>query len=125
MQVRLIDGKIPTTPGMLLFVTRHVNASVGRFARRVAEVKVRIADENGPKGGVDKRCVIVARLDGDASGVVVVRRRHADFYGAIAAAAHALKRRLARDLGDRMGRSSRPPGSAGSRRTRQRERLGR
>lgn len=117
MNVRLIDGKIPTTPGMLQFVNRHVARAAGRFAAGIAEVRVRIADVNGPKGGVDKRCIIIAKLDG-RGGTLMVRHRHTNYYGAIAAAAEVLKRRLARGLGDRAGRggkarrSSRTPTAA-------------
>lgn len=40
-----------------------------RFQQRIRRIEVRLVDENGPKGGVDRRCVARARLD-DGTQVV-------------------------------------------------------
>lgn len=99
MQIQLIDGHIATTPGMLAFVHTRIAAAVGRFASRLREVRVRITDINGPKGGLDKRCVILATVNGrgkKGGSVVIARDCAADFYAAIAGASHTLKRLVAR-----------------------------
>ncbi|CAG0957333.1 hypothetical protein PHYC_00538 [Phycisphaerales bacterium] len=99
MQIRLIDGRIATTPGMLEFVHTRLAAAVGRFASRLREVRVRIVDVNGPKGGLDKRCVILATVNGRGKGggsVVIARECAAGFYAAIAGASHTLKRLVTR-----------------------------
>ena len=88
MQIRLIDRSIQTTPGMLEFVHSHITAAVRRFASRVREIRVQIADVNGPKGGLDKRCVILATVSG-GRGHVIARHRDSEFYATIAGAAHA------------------------------------
>lgn len=100
MQIRFIDGRIPTTPGMLEFVQSHITAAVGRFASRIRDIRVRIADVNGPRGGLDKRCVILATVSGRGAGGgdVIVRHGDSDFYAAIAGAAHGLKHLLARRI---------------------------
>lgn len=109
MRIRLIDGAIATTPGMLAFVERHVATALGRFAPGLREIRVRITDVNGPKGGVDKRCVILATPKGRSSGVMIARYADTTFYGAIAGAAHSLKPVVAR----RMARSHACRTSAG------------
>ncbi len=35
---------------------RRVAFALGRFGNRISRIRVRIADVNGPKGGVDARC---------------------------------------------------------------------
>lgn len=99
MHIRLIDGDIPTTSGMLGFVHARIAAAVGRLVSQVREVRVRITDVNGPKRGIDKECVMIAVLDRGGRAEVIVRRREADFYAAIAGAAHALKPAVARRVG--------------------------
>jgi len=101
MQVHLVDGRIPTTPGMLEFVHSRITAAVGRFSSRLQEIRIRIADVNGPKGGLDKRCLILATVNGRGrgdGGVVIARHCDNDFYAAIAGAAHKLKRLVTRHM---------------------------
>lgn len=31
---------------------------LGRFSGRISRVQVRVSDENGPRGGVDKQCLV-------------------------------------------------------------------
>lgn len=79
---------------------------------------MRISDINGPKGGVDKRCVILATVSGRGGGELIARHFDADFYAAIAGAVHALKHLVARRL-DR-GRTKGRVGGGGRDRDRQR-----
>ena len=44
------------------YAARRLRFALGRFARRIDRVEVRLADENGPRGGVDKTCHLCARL---------------------------------------------------------------
>jgi len=99
MRIHLYDGPIKTTPEMLQFVHLHINASIGRFADRIDEVRVRLIDENSPSKGPrsrrgDKVCVMIATMcSGEA---IMAREVGADFYTLIAAAANTLKRRLSK-----------------------------
>lgn len=43
-------------------VERRLRSALGRFAGRIDRVLVRIADVNGPRGGIDKRCRITIVL---------------------------------------------------------------
>ena len=80
-------------------VHRRLDFTLARGARRVRSVGVRLSDLNGPRGGVDKRCLIEIRLDG--LPVVVVEDTQADLYTAIDRAAtragRTVMRRLAQD----------------------------
>lgn len=84
-------------------IAQHVNSRVGfalaRGGSRVARVVVRLSDVNGPRGGVDKRCLIEVRLDGLPA--VVVEDLQSDLYVAIDRAAgragRTVNRRLAMD----------------------------
>lgn len=63
---------------------RRLEFALGRFASRVRSLTVRLSDLNGPRGGLDKKCLISVRLerprkvvvieDVDADGRVVVSR---------------------------------------------------
>lgn len=100
MQIRFINGRIKTTPGMSEYVHSQIEAAVGRFASHVGEVRALIGDVNGPRGGVDKRCLILAavRGHGRGGGEVITRHGDADQYTAIAGAACALKHAVARRM---------------------------
>jgi len=79
-------------------VERRLGFALGRFGGRVVRVAVHLADVNGPRGGVDKRCRVVADLPGHPA--VVVEEADADRNALIDRAAdrvgHALRRRLDR-----------------------------
>jgi len=84
-------------------IAEHVNNRVGfalaRGGNRVGRVVVRLSDVNGPRGGVDKRCLLEVRLDGLPA--VVVEDVQSDLYAAIDRAAgragRTVNRRLALD----------------------------
>ena len=96
MRIQLIDGRIPTTPGMSAFVHARLTAALDRFASRIREVIVRITDVNGPKGGLDKRCIILATVGG--GGQVIARSTDSDFYAAIGKAVATLKSLVGRRI---------------------------
>lgn len=68
-------------------------AVASKFGHRLRSVVVRLEDENGPKGGVDKLCSIEAW---GPFGVRVAEGRGADLFVAAGQALHASARSLAR-----------------------------
>ena len=76
------------------YAGRRVRLALDRF-RDVRRVVVFLDDLNGPKGGMDKFCRIVAEC-GFAS--VVVEESQTDWHAAIASATHRLAHNIARDL---------------------------
>ncbi|MFN7924510.1 MAG: hypothetical protein U0Q16_30695 [Bryobacteraceae bacterium] len=59
-------------------------------------MSVRLADINGPRGGLDKVCAI--QVEGELRSPVIVREGHGSVHGAVAAAAGRAERGVARGL---------------------------
>jgi hypothetical protein len=45
-------------------VTAAVESGMSRYKKRLTRVEVHLSDVNGPKGGIDSRCVLEARAPG-------------------------------------------------------------
>jgi ribosome-associated translation inhibitor RaiA len=84
-------------------VQRRLGFTLSRGVGRVQRVSVKLSDINGPRGGVDKRCLIQIKLGGLPQ--VVVEDVQPDLYAAIDRAAsragRAVMRRLALSQGRR------------------------
>lgn len=73
---------------------RRVRFALGASSGRVLKVVIRLGDENGPRGGIDKRCSIRAIVPGVSP--VIVDQREADLYVAIDRAAARVARTVVR-----------------------------
>ncbi|HQZ38021.1 MAG TPA: hypothetical protein PLH72_03185 [Vicinamibacterales bacterium] len=51
-------------------IARKLGMRLGKFASSIERISVRLSDVNGPKGGVDHRCVIKVVVSGLPSVVV-------------------------------------------------------
>jgi len=84
--------------GLFSYAARRCESALGRLGHQVAQVVLRLSDENGPKGGIAKRCVAEIRLAGGR--VLVIEQRGAAWAESIAGSlergAQALKRVLGR-----------------------------
>ncbi|MFO0745851.1 MAG: HPF/RaiA family ribosome-associated protein [Myxococcota bacterium] len=84
--------------GLRAHAERRAGFSLSRFADALGSVVIRLEDQNGPKGGVDKRCRVEVR--GPSIGTVVVEdvasRWTAAIDRALAAAGRATARAVAR-----------------------------
>jgi len=78
------------------YIRRRLEFALGRFVRRIDRVSVRVADVNGPRGGVDKQCRVRVRLRGVS--VVLVTEAHEELHAAIDRAAGRAGRTVARKL---------------------------
>jgi hypothetical protein len=85
-------------PGDRDTIARKLGKRLGKFASSIERVSVRLSDVNGPKGGVDHKCLIKVVLSGLPS--VVVERRDASLQraanDAIATTAQAVRRSVQR-----------------------------
>jgi putative sigma-54 modulation protein len=72
-----------------------------RCPNALADVRVRLFDTNGPRGGSDKACLVQARLNHRRESVVA-SHVDADLYRAIAAAFAKLERGTRSVLGSRL-----------------------
>lgn len=84
------------TEGLRAHAERRLRFALARFEDRVARVAVRLSDLNGPRGGVDKRCLLRLRARGLAE--IVIDEAGADLYAAISRAAERAGRMLGRGL---------------------------
>ncbi|MCC6954124.1 MAG: hypothetical protein IT290_08405 [Deltaproteobacteria bacterium] len=84
-------------------VQRGFRLALDRFAGRIRDIRVTVDDLNGPKGGIDTRCTVVAALE--PSGTVTVHADGVDAPQAASVAADKLKRLVAKVLERRRGRS--------------------
>ena len=80
------------------YIRRRLGEKLGKYARRLERVTVRMRDINGPRGGVDIQCRIKLVLSGSPSVVVEGRadRLRPALTRALAGAERAIRRTLER-----------------------------
>ncbi len=76
---------------------RRLEFALGRFASRVRSLTVRLTDLNGPRGGLDKKCLIAVRLDRPRK-VLIVEDVDADGDAVISRAADRAARAVSRAI---------------------------
>jgi ribosome-associated translation inhibitor RaiA len=81
---------------------RRLRLAADRFQAKIRDFDVIFRDVNGPRGGVDKRCLLRARLR--RGGSVEVQAAGSTFSAAIGAAAKRLRRVLSRRFGGKIHR---------------------
>jgi ribosomal subunit interface protein len=94
-----IRGNVDLTQALGQYVERRVQVALGRFSKRLPLVTVRLMDENGPKGGVDKRCQLLMPMP--PATALSVEESHTDLYTAIDLATDRAVRAVIRELGRR------------------------
>jgi ribosome-associated translation inhibitor RaiA len=77
-------------------VERRARFALRRFGERVRHITVRLTDVNGPKGGTDIQCCVLAALS--PSGEIVIREMHSDPFSAVSRACERARHGLARRL---------------------------
>lgn len=82
------------------YVKSKVQVMLGRYETKIARVDVSLFDINGPKGGEDKCCKIIVRVNGASS--VVVQETAEDLYDAINTCTRRGRRAVKRQLGIRV-----------------------
>jgi len=95
-------------PELAAHVERRLRFALTRFSGRIGRVQVVLADQNGPRGGIDKTCRIVVRLrDG---GDVVAEVSDVDWEVAVDRATTRIGHSTGRELARRRAvrRSGRP-----------------
>lgn len=75
---------------------RRMHFALARFGGRIASVRVTVSDQNGPRGGVDKRCQVAVRLL--PRGELVLSDSDASLHAALDRTADRLGRQVARAL---------------------------
>ena len=109
MQTQIQARGFPLTESLRRHAERRLDFAIGSMQGRLRSVSVRLSDENGPRGGHDKLCLIHVSVPGAAP--VVIEDVESDLYVAIDRAADRLGRALARRL-QRQHRERRANGRA-------------
>jgi ribosome-associated translation inhibitor RaiA len=81
MDVMIRSTLSEVTDCMRSHVFRRAHAALGKYAAEVRVVTLRVRDDNGPRGGVDKQCRLTVELVG--GGQLVARATEATFYTAV------------------------------------------
>jgi len=106
MKLELKTQGLTAAAGLRAQVEERLDAALGRLAHRVSGLRVRLADVNGPRGGIDIQCHIEAAMP--RHGVLRARSTAASVQAALADAsrrlAHTLSRRVGRLAQRRRGR---------------------
>ena len=96
MQVEISIQQGSPDPLLRADVERRLSFALARLSGRVHAVDVRLADVNGPRGGVDKRCRLQLSLR--QLEPIVVTAVEVDYRTAVDRAARKAERALARRL---------------------------
>ncbi len=75
-------------------VKSRIYLVLGRYSSKIRQVEVTLLDVNGPKGGVDKKCLITLRLNHFKS--IVVQETSEDMYFSINNCAQRARRAVER-----------------------------
>ena len=110
MTINVRGYGIDVSPEVGGLVERRLSFALSRFGGRVRAVSVSLADLNGPRGGIDKRCSMQARLA--PRGSVRVEDTDSELPAAVDRAATRLARAIARAL-ERRREGTRSVGNGG------------
>lgn len=99
MHIEIKSQGFAMTNGLRSYTTQRLQPSLGLVRECGRRVSVTLSDENGPRGGMDKRCLISISLAG--SPAVVIADTRSDMYSAIDRASDRALRALARRISRR------------------------
>ncbi|XXF80237.1 ribosome-associated translation inhibitor RaiA [Myxococcaceae bacterium GXIMD 01537] len=97
MKVLLRGVHLSLSESLKAYVQEHLVRHIERLADdEAAEIDISLADNNGPKGGVDKECGVTVRLPGMAS--IHVTERAETVHQAIDAVRDRMEKTLKRHI---------------------------
>jgi len=79
----------------VVLARKRLEFALGRFAGRVRSLTVRLTDLNGPRGGLDKKCLIAVRLNRPRH-VIVIEDIDVDHNAVVSRAAERASRAVSR-----------------------------
>lgn len=96
MQLDIQTNGFSLTDGIREYTRRSMKFAYDRDNGQIMLARVSLADINGPRGGVDKRCQITLTLAGKSN--IVIEDTESDLYVAIDRATDRCERTLIRQL---------------------------
>ena len=102
MVLHIAAIQLNDSPALRQHVTRCIGSALRAVRDRVSRVTVRLMDENGPRGGMDKRCCVEVRMGRGAP--VLIEERDGDVYRAVKVASARVRRAVRRRASKRLRR---------------------
>jgi ribosome-associated translation inhibitor RaiA len=100
MDIRIESPQFPTTNALSSYLRRRLRDHLPFGTERIREVEAHLSDVNGRRGGRDKRCRLIVRLN--QAPEVVVQSTDSDLYTAIRRSADRVGRAVRRSIGRRL-----------------------
>ncbi len=98
MRLTILTNRVLLDEHLRAYIQRRLRFALDRFGAQIRTVAIRLADLNGPRGGIDKRCAVSVTLP--ACSYVHVTQLDRSLYAAVdlavERAAEAVASRLAR-----------------------------
>jgi len=104
MQFEIRGMDISISQALRDHIERRLRFALDRFASRVRQVRVKVGDLNGPRGGIDKCCKLAISLDRPST--IVLESHAANVYAAIDCVADKAATYVCRRLKRSHGRTS-------------------
>ena len=98
MRFSVSGDRVKVTTGLREYIDRRLHFALGRFSPVIDHVRVRVGDINGPRGGVDKHCLIVVKLRASGSNPIAVDDNDEDLRAAVTRASNRAGRTVARAI---------------------------
>ncbi len=96
MQIQVNPGDVDHSDAIETFVEEQVTHALRHHTEQVTRVEVHLRDMNGPKSGMDKRCMMEVRLAGHDP--IAVEDDATSLYDAITQTAGKLQRAVQRKI---------------------------
>ncbi|SBS31994.1 Sigma 54 modulation protein / S30EA ribosomal protein [Marinomonas spartinae] len=96
MKIKVQARRLSLTKSLKAYVKRRLNFALNSRYDNIQRVTVMLTDVNGPKGGEDKHCQVLVKINGQKE--VVINERQADMYYAIDSAATRTGRTVSRRI---------------------------
>jgi putative sigma-54 modulation protein len=97
MRIQIVSRKLRYEEATTEYIHRRVHFALGRFAGAIRGVQVFLTDENGPRGGEDKRCRVLISMKGGER--LVLDRCGASLHDAVDKSLQRAGHSLGRSLG--------------------------
>lgn len=96
MQLLISGRNFKVSEELREHIDRRLQFALDKFDQEIDRIEVGLSDVNGPKGGIDKHCRLVAKTR--AFGIVVIEDTDGDFYTVVSRAADRLGHSIGRTL---------------------------
>lgn len=91
-----IEMQGPLSPALKQHTIDRLEAALGQHQEKIDRVMVRLADLNGPKGGVDQQCQLTIGIHSQPN--IIIDERGEEMYATISLAADRAKNAVGRAM---------------------------